>query len=92
MIQTFDLNKAILLYRDTCKKCLILSRLVIILSLGCVRRIPNNSPEALRLLNTYQVDASKVILIEGGKVYSGFRSIIAVLKAMQHKPVRWIRR
>jgi predicted DCC family thiol-disulfide oxidoreductase YuxK len=81
-MQTFDVNQATLLYRATCKKCRILSRLVVVLSLGYIRRIPNNSPEAQSLFKAYQVDASKVILIKGDKVYIGFRSIIALLKSL----------
>jgi hypothetical protein len=79
-MQTFNVNQATLLYRVTCKKCRILSRLVVVLSLGYIRRIPNNSPEAQRLFKTYQGNSSKIILIRGDKVYIGFRSIIALFK------------
>lgn len=90
MMQTLGVNQAVLLYRSSCTKCRILSRLVTILSLGCVLRIPNGSPDALFLLNTYQLDASKAMLIESGNVYRGFGLVVAVLKAMQHKLGRFV--
>jgi predicted DCC family thiol-disulfide oxidoreductase YuxK len=85
MTHNLDDNQLVLLYRSTCKRCRILSGLVIALSLGIVRRIPNNSNEAKHLIKVHQLNSSRVILIEGSRVHNGFHAIIVALKTMCHK-------
>lgn len=85
IMREVNINQATLLYRATCKKCCLLSWLVVVFSLGCVRRIPNNGEEALYQLKKHGVTASKAMLIAEGTVYSGYALITAILKAMQYK-------
>lgn len=81
-------HKSILLYRDTCIKCRILSYLVLLMSIGTVKRIPIDSEVARKLLKAHQLSASKAILVENGKVYHGTAMIIAVFKAIQHNVIK----
>lgn len=58
-----------LLYRGRCRKCRMLSRLAVVLSLGLIVRVPLESPEAEALLRSCGLPRNKLLLI-GPKQYA----------------------
>jgi hypothetical protein len=71
--------RAILLYRATCAKCRGISQVIVWLSLGWVRRIPLSSPEAVSLYGKYGVRPGKLALAGCERMFSGWRTVPALL-------------
>ncbi len=71
--------RPVLIYRSTCAKCRRLSRAVVILTLGRVRRIPLASLEAAALYQRHGVRPGKLALAKGGRMFTGlnvFRGLL----------------
>jgi len=64
---------AVLVYRGTCAKCRFLSRLVVILSSGTIRREALGSDMAERLARDHPETRGKLALIDGGRIVYGTR-------------------
>ncbi len=72
--------EAVLLYRASCRRCRLLSRLSVALSFGALRRVPLDSEEAQRLYESYPATRGKLALIEGARCRTGARVIPAGLR------------
>ena len=75
---------AVLLYRDTCGKCRLLSRLAVAASLGRLARLPLSSPGAAALLRRAPMARGKLVLIDGERLVTGWRVIPAALWRVRH--------
>jgi hypothetical protein len=70
-------GRPLLLYRGTCWKCRLLSRLVVLLSLNAIERSPLESARAARATASYPEARGKLLLmtpygpIVGGRVIPG---------------------
>ena len=74
------LTMVLLLYRKSCRKCRVLSRLAVALSLGTVKRLSHNSPEALSLLADKVTVPTKITAVRQGRTYTGvWRVALAIL-------------
>ena len=73
--------RAWLLYRASCRKCRVLSRLLAVCSFGTVQRIAHDSLPAQFLLGTAYALPIKVTLVSRGRVYSGAQVLFALLIA-----------
>jgi len=67
---------SVLLYRGSCARCRVLSRLAVLLTLGTLRRVPLDSDEADRLRQLYPVTRGKLALIDGRRVVHGARVVV----------------
>lgn len=72
-------DKPILLYRGTCAKCRLISRLVVGLSLGLVRRVPVLSPEARDLYDAYFIKSGKLALVGKGRMFTDARAVLEIV-------------
>lgn len=70
----------VLLYRDTCRKCRRLSRIVTMASLGVVRRLPIDSPRGESLLAERGLGRSRPALVSHEGVAVGWRCLPAGMR------------
>ena len=76
-------DQAILLYAGACPKCRFLSRLIVILALGSVRRVPLDRAEAENFYRVEHRDArGKPALVEGEKMTFGWRVVVALPRVL----------
>jgi hypothetical protein len=68
-------ERPILLYRGSCPKCRLLSRLAVIAALGVLRRIPIGSDEADRLYRRHPGTEGQLALFHGDLMATGPRVI-----------------
>jgi len=61
----------VLIYRSTCQKCRALSKLVVLFTLGWVRRVPLSSVEAGALYEAHSVRPGKLAIVGYGRVFIG---------------------
>jgi hypothetical protein len=71
-----------LLYRATCPKCRVLSTMIVALSCGWIRRVPIDSPEALRLFAWFGQPGGRLALLYHGGFHSGWTIPIFALAAL----------
>ena len=64
-----------IMYRDTCKKCRLLSWVAVILSLGVLRRIPISSDQAQILYEAHPESRGKLLLVLDHHVITGSQVI-----------------
>lgn len=74
-----SLEQPVLLYRGSCPKCRLLSRLAVIAALGVLRRIPIGSDEADHLYRLHPGTQGQLALFHRGLVATGPRVIPAAL-------------
>jgi predicted DCC family thiol-disulfide oxidoreductase YuxK len=79
----------VLFYRGTCPRCRLLSRIVTLLSLGQVKRLPIGSSEAQRLYELYPESRGKLALIVLGRVYVGAELLRGAWRAFSHAVFGW---
>lgn len=72
-------SRPLLLYRGTCGKCRLISRLLVALSLATIRRAPIRSEEAERVLRAHPERKGKLALIRGAEIVTGWPVVPAVL-------------
>lgn len=65
-------------YDETCPPCRTLSRLVVVLSLGAMARVPLGSEEAARLHRRHPEWTGQLLLLDGGEAWLGPRVFAAV--------------
>jgi hypothetical protein len=75
---------AVLLYRDTCGRCRLLSRLAVAASLGRLARWPLASPRAEAILRRVPAARGKLVLVDGERLVTGWRVIPAALWQARH--------
>lgn len=68
----------VLLYRATCPRCRFLSRLLVGLSLGTLRRIPVDSDEARELYDLHGQERGKLAVLHRGRFTTGGRIVPAL--------------
>jgi predicted DCC family thiol-disulfide oxidoreductase YuxK len=64
-------ERRVLLYRGTCGKCRTLSRVIVLASLGRVRRVPIGSPEAEALYTRDPAARNRLALAHGAAIQTG---------------------
>lgn len=82
---------AFLAYRATCAKCRTISLVMIWLSLGSLRRVPESSLEAKRWYEQHNVRPGKLVLVGQGHMFAGWRvlpglfalPVLAILSALR---------
>jgi hypothetical protein len=57
------MDRPTVLYRNSCRKCRLLTSLIVVLSIGIVRRTPNDHPAAVRLMADYGLQPTKLLLV-----------------------------
>src|SRR5262245_19999176 len=67
-----------LFYKNTCPPCQWMSRLVVIYSLGVIRRVALTSAEARELYRQFPDHAGQLVLIEQGRITFG-RMVFAMV-------------
>jgi hypothetical protein len=80
--------RPVILYRDTCGKCRLLSRLAVAASLGRLSRLPLSSPRAAAILHSVPAARGKLVLLDGDSLVTGWRVIPAALWRIQRRVVR----
>jgi hypothetical protein len=74
-------NRAVLLYRDTCPKCRVLSRLAVLLSFNTIERIPLGSPRAAQITGLPSELRRKLTLIcRNGRSATGWHVVPTALR------------
>ncbi len=83
-----------LLYRATCPKCRLLSAMIVSLSCGWVRRVPVDSPEAVRLYARFGQPPDRLALLYRDGFRTGWTISIFTLTALLEGVVaacgRWL--
>jgi hypothetical protein len=75
------LDRPILLYRDTCAKCRLSSRAVMLLAGGRLRRVPVDSAEALSLYARFGVPPGRLAVVYRGRLRSSWSIPLAIAEA-----------
>lgn len=75
-----DQRRPILLYRATCRKCRLISRAIVILCCGRIRRAPLDSPTALALYDRFGEPPARIAVFHRGAFRAG-RAIPASIAA-----------
>jgi hypothetical protein len=57
------MGRPTLLYRNSCRKCRLVTLLIVVFSMGMVRRTPNDHPAAVRLMADYDLQPTKLLLV-----------------------------
>lgn len=81
-----DAPLTILLYRDTCARCRLLSRLAITASLGALVRVPLSSPLGTRVLQDVPAARGNLVLLRDRRMVVGWRVIPVVLSRFWRWP------
>jgi predicted DCC family thiol-disulfide oxidoreductase YuxK len=81
-----DLRRAILLYRASCPKCRLISKAIVVLSCGRIRRVPLDSATARALYDRFGEPQARIALFYRGAFRIG-RAIPASM-AMAFLPFR----
>lgn len=79
MVKMEDRVSFVLLYRESCRKCRILSRLLVTLSFGTIQRLAHDSPQALSLLNNSSPVPIKVAAVRRGQIHIGIGQVSTAL-------------
>lgn len=69
---------AVLFYKPGCPPCRTLSKLVVVLSAGTIRRVGITDAEAEELYAKYPEQRGRLVLIDGDRVTFGRRVFLAV--------------
>lgn len=72
----------VLVYRGTCPKCRMLSRLAVLLSAGSLRRVPLDAPEAELLHSLYPDSQGRIAVFGHGIVAYGGKALSAAFFIM----------
>lgn len=75
-------GRSLLLYRATCPKCRLLSRIVVVLSCASVARAPISSPEAELVTQMYPHSKGKLALLDRDRIVTGWGVVPAVLSCL----------
>jgi hypothetical protein len=81
-----DASVTILLYRDTCARCRLLSRLAVSASLGALVRVPLASPLGARILQDVPATRGNLVLMRDRRMVIGWRVIPGVLSSFWRRP------
>lgn len=84
--------QATLLYRASCRRCRLLSRLSVIVAAGMLRRLPLDSTGAEQLYQRYPLSRGKLALIDGERVSCGLRVVPAGMRVALRGWALWLRR
>lgn len=63
---------ALLLYRHTCWKCRVLSRMIVAMSLAAIDRAPITSAQADVVLRAHPDSKGKLALVRGSRIVTGW--------------------
>ncbi len=77
-----------MLYRDTCGKCRLLSRLAVVAALGRIRRAPASSALAIDIVRRVPVARGKLVLLDGPRLVTGWKVIPSLVLCALRPPVR----
>ena len=77
-----------LFYQPACPPCRWMSRLVVMLSLGVVRRVAVDGEEARQIHERYPDSRGQILLIDRGRVTFGRRVFAALPLAVLSAPAR----
>lgn len=61
--------RAVLLYRETCRKCRVISALIVLGALGVVRRVGFGTPEGRDVARALGLDGGKLVLAAKGDTW-----------------------
>jgi len=76
-------DRPLLFYAGACPLCRLLSRGVVLLSLGAIRRIPLDRAEAEAFfLRDHPESRGKPVLVHGGRIAAGAAVLPAILRAV----------
>ena len=73
---------ALLLYRHTCRKCRVLSRLLVGLSLATIERAPISSAQADAVVRAYPHSKGKLALVKADRIVTGLPVVPAALACL----------
>jgi hypothetical protein len=77
-----DLRRPILLYRATCAKCALISKALVVLSGGLIRRVPRDSPTARALHERFGEPTARIALFHRGAFRTGWAIPAAMAAAL----------
>jgi hypothetical protein len=87
-----------LFYQERCPPCRFLSRLVVILAAGAIRRVPLDSVEAAALYRERPEWRGELLMTGGGRVWTGTavfqavpRAVLAAWWSLLKKPFKYRR-
>jgi hypothetical protein len=86
------LSHPVLLYRDGCAKCRLLSWLMVAASLGAITRLPVSSPLAGEIVQAVPAARGKLVWLDGATLVTGWQVIPSalwhLLRGIVHNGVR----
>lgn len=81
-------DRPLLLYRHTCGKCRLLSRLAVAATQGSIARASIASPLGCEILRQTPAARDKLLLLDGDELVIGWRVIRSVLRHSAQRLVR----
>jgi hypothetical protein len=82
MLNSLGIEPPILLYRATCGKCRAASIVLVVLTCRCIRRVPVDAPEAIRIYARFHQQPGKLALVYRERFRTGWTISVSILPAL----------
>ena len=95
MLSSLRIEPPILLYRATCGKCRTASMALVVLTCGCIRRVPVDAPEAMSIYERFHQPPGKLALVYRERFRTGWAIPVSIPPALAgavcYGLVQWMR-